>query len=156
MVDNYDTIVSLEVANLLKEKGFKDWCSHCYTTAVLHRGQEIDFDEECELKDEGRGDEIEYIDGGSLTHIGCSNKDDIKAYAAPTVTQALKWVEKQEYIGYVYPVHDGKKIMWMFEIWFDNSHMFLGQILTYSDNKTYEKRDEAIEALLQYALKELV
>ena len=44
----------------------------------------------------------------------------------------------------------------LFEIWFDNSHMFLGQILTYSDDKTYEKRDEAIEALLKYALKELV
>lgn len=103
-----EDIVSSEVAKLLKKKGFKDWCGQCYTTAVMHNGEPIDFDEECELKDEGYGDEIEYIDGGVLFNGGYTNKEDFGAYAAPSLTHAVKWLEKNDYILYVYPSYDKK------------------------------------------------
>lgn len=150
-----EDIVSSEVAKLLKKKGFKDWCGQCYTTAVMHNGEPIDFDEECELKDEGYGDEIEYIDGGVLFNGGYTNKEDSGAYAAPSLTHAVKWLEKNHYILYVYPAYD-KKMHWKFNIWFDNSAMFLGQILEYDDDKMYDSREEATEAGIKYCLEKLI
>lgn len=150
-----EDIVSSEVAKLLKKKGFKDWCGQCYTTAVMHNGEIIDFDEECELKDEGYGDEIEYIDGGVLFNGGYTNKEDFGAYAAPSLTHAVKWLEKNGYILYVYPAYD-KKMQWKFNIWFDNSAVFLGQILEYDDDKMYDTREEATEAGIKYCLEKLL
>ena len=90
--------VSFEIAKLLKEKGFKNWCYKCYGTAVCHKGVPISFDEECELKDEGCEDEIEYVEGGCLYDIGCDNrKEDEKLYAAPTLQMAMKWVRVKGY-----------------------------------------------------------
>lgn len=86
--------VSKETAKLLKEKGFSEWCSHCYGVDVRHKGESIDFDEECELKDEGRGDEIEYVDGGLFYDYGCANKNEDPVYAAPTLHTAIKWLEE--------------------------------------------------------------
>ncbi len=87
--------VSFETAKLLKEKGFKAWCFHCYGVAVLHNGADISFDEECELKDEGRGNEIEYVEGGRLYDYGCNNNDkDAKVWAAPTLWVAMKWLRE--------------------------------------------------------------
>ena len=45
---------SYEVAKLLKEKGFRECCRCCYGTTVRHNGEDIDEDEEFELKSEGR------------------------------------------------------------------------------------------------------
>lgn len=86
---------SFEIAKLLKEKGFNEWCFHCYGVAVLHNGVDISFDEECELKDEGRENEIEYIEGGRLYDYGCNNSDkDAKVWAAPTLWMAMKWLRE--------------------------------------------------------------
>ena len=150
-----ENIVSSEVAKLLKKKGFKDWCGQCYTTAVMHNGEPIDFDEECELKDEGYGDEIEYIDGGVLFNGGYTNKENFGAYAAPSLAHAVKWLEDNGYILYVYPVYD-KKMYWKFNIWFDNGRMFLGQILEYDDDKMYDSREEATDAGIKYCLEKLL
>jgi hypothetical protein len=87
--------VSFEIAKLLKEKGFKEWCFHCYGVAVLHNGVAISFDEECELKDEGRKNEIEYVEGRVLYDCGCNNSDkDAKVWAAPTLWDTMKWLRE--------------------------------------------------------------
>ncbi len=87
--------VSFETAKLLKEKGFKEWCFKCYGVAVLHNGADISFDEECDLRDYGREDEIEYVEGGRLYDYGCNNSDkDAKVWAAPTLWVAMKWLRE--------------------------------------------------------------
>lgn len=91
--------VSFETAKLLKEKGFKQWCYKSYGDAVYHKGVPISFDEECELKDEGLGDEIEYVEGGCLYDFGCNNKkEDTKVYAAPTLQRARKWLREKHHL----------------------------------------------------------
>ena len=88
--------VSFDTARLLKEKGFKEWCYKCYGIAVCHKGVPLSFDEECELKDEGLEDEIEYVEGGYLYDLGCDNrKEDAKVYAAPTLWVAMKWLREK-------------------------------------------------------------
>ena len=90
-----EDLVSLEVAKLLKEKGFKEWCSYLYGTAVRHNGKDIDEDEEYELEAEGRGDEIEYVEGGNLYHFNCNNdKEDVNVWACPTQSLAMKWLRE--------------------------------------------------------------
>lgn len=87
--------VSFVTAKLLKEKGFNWWCFKCYGVAVLHNGADISFDEECDLKDEGRENEIEYVEGGRLYDYGCDNRDkDAKVWAAPTLWAAMKWLRE--------------------------------------------------------------
>ena len=86
--------VSFEVAKLLKEKGFKEWCRQCYGLDVRHNGEPIDFDEECELKDAGRENEIEYVDGGRMYDYGCGNFNPGSLYAAPSLYAAMKWLRE--------------------------------------------------------------
>ena len=85
---------SYEVARLLKEKGFRENCRYCYGTAVRHNGEDIDEDEEFELKSEGRAGEIKYIKGGILHNLyygngGLFGKD---VCAAPTHQMAMDWL----------------------------------------------------------------
>lgn len=90
-----ENFVSFEIAQLLREKGFREWCSRCYGVAVLHNGSYLGFDEECELKDEGRESEIEYVEGGMLYDMNCKNDDDDgEVWAAPTLWGAMKWLRE--------------------------------------------------------------
>ena len=145
MTEDY---VSFETAKLLKEKGFSEWCFKCYGVAVLHNGADISFDEECELKDEGRENEIEYVEGGRLYDYGCNNRDkDAKVWAAPTLWVAMKWLREvhkiflninfiQEHFCFTYRiVHNGVE----------------EKFVVYSS--TYE---EACEAAIKYCLENLI
>ena len=91
--------VSLEIAKLLKEKGFKVWCRHCYGLDVRHNGKPIDVDEEYELKDAGRENEIEYVDGGRMYDYGCGNFNPGSPYAAPSLYVAMKWLREVHHIA---------------------------------------------------------
>ena len=88
--------VSYGTAKLLKEKGFKEWCSKCYGLDVRHNGEPIDFDEEYELKDAGRENEIEYVDGGRMYDYGCGNFNPGSPYAAPSLYVAMKWLREEK------------------------------------------------------------
>lgn len=95
--------VSFGVAKLLKERGFNEWCFKCYGVAVLHNGADISFDEECELKDEGRGDEIEYVEGGILYDYASNNREKVRTvWAAPTLWAAMKWL-REKYNTHIEP-----------------------------------------------------
>ena len=116
ITENY---VSFETAKLLKEKGFNLWCYKCYGDAVYHKGIPISFDEECELKDEGLEDEIEYVEVWCLYDFGCDNrKEDVKVYAAPTLQRAIKWLEEVHHIlvvaDYIYECTDTS---WVYKIY---------------------------------------
>lgn len=90
--------VSLDVAKRLKELGFNDMCDSLYGTAVMHKGVHISFDEECDLKDEGRADEIEYVDGGEIIDMYNQNneEDGSYCYSRPTINHTLNWLRNRE------------------------------------------------------------
>lgn len=149
--------ISFEVAKLLKEKGFKEWCFKCYGVAVLHNGADISFDEECELKDDGRGDEIEYVEGGRLYDYGCDNHDkDAKVWAAPTLWVAMKWLRERRWIVVVNPTWFSRYgcDKWSFSVWADDNLCRDGEDpKNRIDYPTYE---EACEAAIKYCLEKLV
>ena len=90
--------VSLGVAKLLKEKGFKEWCPKCYGFDARHNGEPIDVDEEYELRDAGRENEIEYVDGGRMYDYGCGNFNPGSPYAAPSLYVAMKWLREVHHL----------------------------------------------------------
>ena len=143
--------VSFETAKLLKEKGFKEFCFKCYGVAVLHNGADISFDEECELKNEGRGDEIEYVEGGRLYAYGCNNRDkDAKVWAAPTQAVAMKWLREVHglFIGIDYANIAGLGFTYQTTI------LRNGEDYSYClHKKSYE---EACEAAIRYILENLI
>ena len=147
--------VSFETAKLLKEKGFKEWCSKCYGVAVLHNGADISFDEECDLKDYGREDEIEYVEGGRLYDYGCNNSDkDIKVWAAPTLWVAMKWLREVHslYLDIVTSFSQDS-ICYTFSC---SNTMDLIQGTKETSYHEYQTYEEACEAGIKYCLENLI
>ena len=145
--------VSFETAKLLNEKGFKEWCFKCYGVAALHNGADISFDEECELKDEGRENEIEYYMG--LYDYGCNNRDkDAKVWAAPTLWVAMKWLRE------IHNLHIQPEITaWPRKGYFvgiylyKNRHNNFEKVPFVEHKESYE---EACEAGIKYCLENLI
>ena len=170
--------VSFEVAKLLKEKGFKEWCDHCYGVDVRHNGTSISFDEELDLKDEGRSDEIEYVEGGRFHHYWYRNDTEDKLYAAPTPQTVMKWLEETHNIlvvpDYVYECTDTS---WVYKIYrlgengkperclvkgttYDDNNNPTEHIVGYRDyelsHKDYAAREEAETEGIKYVLENYV
>jgi hypothetical protein len=148
--------VSFETAKLLKEKGFKMWCYKSYGTAVYHKGVPISFDEECDLKDEGLEDEIEYVEGGYLYDFGCDNrKEDAKVYAAPTLQRAMKWLREVHHLHLSidsYP-HEDNCFYWCYKVLFmDESN--LCSIKKHA-KASFDSFEAAVEAAIKYCLENL-
>lgn len=145
--------VSFETAKLLKEKGFREWCSHCYGVDVRHKGESIDFDEECELKNLGLGDELEYVDGGMFYHYGCDNRSEAAVYAAPALQIAMKWLREEKGIAVIpilSSVLDNEKFLWDIKIVVAKTND------SYSQGWVYEKQEKACEAAIKYILENLI
>ena len=70
--------VTFETAKLLKENGFNVMCDSMYIPDIRHNGKSISFDEELDLKDEGRGDEIEVVEGGEESKLPGTRKSVVK------------------------------------------------------------------------------
>ena len=84
--------VSFETAKLLKENGFNVMCDSEYIPDIRHNGRSISFDRELDLKDEGRGDEIEVVDGGQIWDSwNINSKNSENEYSRPTIQLAWKW-----------------------------------------------------------------
>ena len=155
--------VSFETAKLLKDNGFGEWCSHCYGVAVLHNGKHISFDKECELKDEGRENEIEYVEGGMLYDSGYNNHDkDEKAWAAPTLWVAMKWLRKKHNLIIVPGIRVDDRTSsiincYIVGIWYvpkNNGGAFCYTSPTpYNGYPSYE---EACESAIKYCLENLI
>ena len=156
---------SFEVSKLLKEKGFKEMCGMCYGISVRHNGEEIDEDEEYELKCEGRGNEIEYVEGGHLFDMYDDNSFSDSVYACPTQQRAMSWLREEQnlfieiqcygceadekaHFEYSYVISEYVQI--------DNkicTTVGLEQKKAKSQFKTYE---EAVEEAIQYCLTNLI
>ena len=143
--------VSLETAKLLKEKGFRELCFKCYGVAVLYNGADISFDEECELKNEGRENEIEYVEGGWLYDYGCSNRDkDAKVWAAPTLWVVMKWLREVHnlFIGIEYVNIAGLGFTYQ---------AIISKLNGYYDYCIHKKSyEEACEAAIKFCLENLI
>ena len=123
--------VSFETAKLLKEKGFAETSNTIGT-----------------YNDKGEFYLYKHEKGYNHNHL-------TSWYSAPTLQMARKWVEDKGYVIYTYPVYDNK-ILWKYNIWFDNSYMFLGQILEYGTDETFEKSEEACVSAIKYCLENLI
>lgn len=91
-------LCSYNVSMSLKRFGFNEPCDYLYTTAIRHNGEDLDSDEEYELKAEGHGDEIEYIPGGWMEeHYNRNDFDCLndEACSAPWLHDVVDWFEKK-------------------------------------------------------------
>ena len=81
--------VTFDTAKLLKENGFNAMCDSMYIPDIRQNGKSISFDEELDLKDEGRGDEIEVVEGGGVWDSWNINSDNGETvYSRPSVLLA--------------------------------------------------------------------
>ena len=156
---NTEDYVSFETAKLLKEKGFNEWCFKCYGIAVLHNGADISFDEECELKDEGRENEIEYVEGGRLYDYASNNRENVRVvWAAPTLWAAMKWLRE---VHHYY-------VQVMLDSWACGGHIGYYVVIQKTDSDFemmlqdavdevfYQTYEEACEAAIKYCLENLI
>lgn len=87
--------MSYETAMLLKECGFDEICDGYYYSETVHNGRHISFEEELDLRAEGRDGEISEIKGGMLSTDKCRNSwdwvgDDV--CAAPRHGLVKEWL----------------------------------------------------------------
>jgi len=146
-----ESICSFEISKLLKEMGFDEMCRNEYIPSYIHNGEIIDEDEEFELKSEGRGDEIEIIEGGILIEQWNKNStNQASEYSAPTLQMAIDWLEQTH------------KIYITTQVFYDNTNVLFGSftsffvgsafVKTYG-GKTYLNKHEAVEAAILDVLK---
>lgn len=98
MERNEDNILDYETCKRLKEIGYDEIGELIYTTAVIHNGRLISFDEECELESEGRGGEIEYIEGGDIQMCTNMNSDGFGGVTAVSIKECVDWLSKNKNI----------------------------------------------------------
>ena len=122
--------VSLETAELLKAKGFKEAC-HCY-----------------------------YLDGYKFTHYhGEIIPKDKETYPAPTQQVAMRWLRERQKIAYnILIIADGDLGMlhYLFEIQeIDNDFCQSNGSLETTEEQ-FETYEEACEAAIKYCLNNLI
>lgn len=66
-------VITFETAKLLKDFGFDIICPKCYGVAVMHNGEYLGYDEECELRAEGRDDEYDEKKDELIEKVTVSN-----------------------------------------------------------------------------------
>ena len=146
---------SYEVARLLKEKGFRECCRYCYGTAVRHNGEDIDEDEEFELKSEGRADEIEYIKGGILHFLYCDNAKSFgkDLCATPTHQMACDWLREKKgiLIEIEHRDYDSGIFRWTVYTKRNDFPKWVGV-----ESDISNSYGEAIEAAIKYSLENLI
>ena len=122
------TIVSSKTAKDLKDFGFDIICPNCYGVAVMHNGEYLGCDEEYELRAEGRGDEIEYVEYGMLYHMWFKNneKEDYNVCAAPDIETVRKWFRDKYSIHITaMPYITVEGCFWLSEVYTYNDVMYL-------------------------------
>ena len=148
--------VTFEVARLLKEKGF-DWSTHkLYGRCRTYNGELIDFDTECELKDEGLGDLVK--DDYALYDMWWVASELDLGYPCPTQQMVCRWLRER-----------GIHIMPTIGCDVDRTpRIFYGAVIALFndygdidyrdplDENGYDEPEDAIEVALQYVLTNLI
>lgn len=143
--------VSFETAKLLKEKGFREWCSYCYGLDVRYKGESIDQDEEFELKEEGKEGELEYVEGGRLYNFGCDNREEGSPYSAPSLYVAIKWL-REKFNIHIEPRYFPTPNIYRYVI--IHSPMTIQNIDSHP--QYFNSYEEACEAAIKYCLENLI
>lgn len=97
-----ETMIETEHCNyktsmLLKRLGYNEWCRTFYQEAVRHNGKDLSFDEELDLRNQGRSNEIKRIRGGWINESNNKNTDDWlgkHCCSRPTLSQATRWLRE--------------------------------------------------------------
>lgn len=153
MDNKHESYVSLETAKLLKEKGF-DWeCKSLYCTDVRYKGRSIDEDEEYELKAEGNGSKIEYVDGGMICDIYNTNNSGFVGYSRPPLAIAQRWLREIHKIHFeiAYEAHPGCK-KYGYSVYIIKHVNYISKIYAGWDT-TYE---DALESAIKYCLENII
>lgn len=89
-------VVNVEVAKRLAKIGFTDPTDYIYTTNIIdsRTGEYLDFDEECELRDEGFAEFIKYVPFGRIEYSGHFINGEYGDYhiSAPKLEQVQEWL----------------------------------------------------------------
>ena len=122
----------------------------------------MSFDEELELKNEGRGSKIEYIPGGSLYKSYNRNQErwmNDESYSCPSCSMVIKWLrENYDYHITIEVMKDEDGITrWFFKIFSVQS----GNLCYVSgenrgENGEYDSYDDAEMSALKYVLENLI
>jgi hypothetical protein len=145
--------VSFETAKLLKENGFNVMCDSEYIPDIRHNGRSISFDRELDLKDEGRGDEIEVVEGGQIWDTWNTNSNNSEnEYSRPSILLAWKWFLVEHKVE-IHPFITS--VGWCFEIGDVSSLDITGAKPIYkpgfpSKDNTYNSYCNAIEAGMKW------
>lgn len=153
-----ERICSYELSMLLKEKGFRERCRYCYGTAVRHNGEDIDEDEEFELKSEGRADEIEYIKGGTLHNLYYDNDKSFgkDVCATPTHQMACDWLREVHHICItIYPDKEKGYEVVLYDIESD-AEIILQSFGVFGHHIFESSYEKAVEVALKYVLENLI
>ena len=144
--------VSFEIAKLLKEKGFREWCDMCYSPSLYYNGDILDVDEESELKASGEWDETKARWIHTLYSFNCNNEQYEGVYAAPTLQMAMKWLRE---VHNIFVNIDYSHICEQFKYTICLKDSSLRERDAHVDYiyKTYE---EACEAAIKYCLEFLI
>lgn len=151
-----EAYVSFEVAKLLKEKGF-DWSTpKLYGKCRVYNGEPIDFDTECELKDEDKGDEI--TTAYMQYDMWWVKSDFDLGIPCPTQQMACRWLRKEHNI-HIMPtigcdMDRTPRIFYGVVIALFNDDGNIDYRTT--DGNEYDEPEDAVEAALEYALKNLI
>ena len=151
--------VSFDTAKLLKENGFNVMCGSMYIPDIRHHGKSISFDEELDLRDEGRDDEIEVVEGGGvLGHWNINSNNGETEYSRPSVLLAWKWFLVEHKIE----IHSFiTSVGWCFEIGDASNLDITGSKSIYkpgfpSKENTYHSYSKAIEAGMKWYIKNVI
>ena len=147
---NRDTICSVENAKLLKELGFDEIARNMYCADVCHNGKSISFEEELDLRCEGRENEIQYIKYGKLLMMNNMNGEYDDTYAAPTVFEAADWIRRTFDIHItVVPEWRGKTVYGTYTYYFEPKQNDYAKLLTPQYFNSHED-------CMQYAIKKVL
>ena len=130
--------VSLEVAKLLKEKGFNEKCRGCYHSEFDDNDNSIVMLEEWAAQPYSN----DFVDEGFL----CS---------APTIQMAMKWLRKvHNILLFILPGQENGKLVYLVEVWTWNEEEGVYES-TYAPMPRKEP-EQAVEAALKYSLENLI
>lgn len=151
-----EKICSLATAQVLKAIGYNKLAQFVYATDFRYKGKHISFEEELDLKAEGKGNQIEQIPFGDIVCINNFNKENSDdSCSAPTIDEAAEWLRDnwKIYISVEpeYSKYYKKTIYWAIGWYFDDKDECYRKLLLIFKQDSYEKAmDYAIRQAAEY------
>ncbi|MBR6031389.1 MAG: hypothetical protein IKP36_05430 [Bacteroidaceae bacterium] len=141
---------------MLKELGYDEGCDSFYEDAIQHNGKDLSYDEELDLKGEGRGKEIKRVKGGWISDHFNHNTDSWlgkSCCSRPTVSQAKRWLrEVRKWHIEAHPSRENEWHVWI--VCLDDVNPEDGKLNACNyDGKTFKSYEKAITTAMEFLLK---